>query len=515
MTASLGLANAGVIDSCVLLQDLTGDGVADILTVAEPTSPIAPPELRLAVATAPGQYATKAQPLAALGRVVDCAAGDFSGDNAADLVLVTQNGVRILVNQGGTFVDVTATWLPSSVTATSFGALALFDADRDGRLDVLLAAKQPLPQSADGGACLLADQGYLMCCVAILPNCATQFAGTEQVYTCCDNQLAPSAKYLLHNTGISFTDVTAASGITATGNTQTLTAFDIDRDGWLDVFWGDDLGPHGWYRNLGNSHFAAHTADLGMRPYAHAMGSALGDVDGDHRADLLLSSWGPSILYAGQVDGFADISDGSGLAWLTENAVPWAYAFADFDADGWLDVVNTQSYVAAKGKLIGVGQAIPSDVSIGYHAIGHNSGGAFQKQVLLWPGDAYASFTELALATGDLDGDGDLDLLTQSPPGRLTIWRNDSKGQHWLRVRLNGKTAASVVGAVVQVWKAGAVQERRQQLAGGFGAHDDGVLTFGLGNVATVDQVRVWWPSGMVTELGPVAGGQVVVVAEP
>ena len=252
-----------------------------------------------------------------------------------------------------------------------------------------------------------------------------------------------------------------------------------------------------------------------MRPNAHIMGSVVADFDGDHRDDLLVTDWGPATLYHATAAGFEDASAAWGVWPDTIDTVNWAAFAEDWDRDGSPDYAMTVSSATTPGK---VGQVEDGDSSIflpGYHLVGQNQGGHFAVQKLPWPNGLISDFTSPVGVAGDYDHDGDLDLFFTYGTGEIGVWRNDTpQGNHWLNVHaVDGM--GPVLGALVQVWAQGHVQELQVLAATGWGAKHAPVARFGLGSVEKIDLVRVWWPSGKITDLPAPAIDQDLTVKMP
>ena len=251
--------------------------------------------------------------------------------------------------------------------------------------------------------------------------------------------------------------------------------FDLNRDGWPDFFVGNDFGPISWLSNQGNLSFGKHTTEWGLRPYGHVMGSAVADFDRDGWADVVTADFGPLTLYRGNDHGFVNGSQAAAVQGLTADSVGWALLAEDLDNDGWLDLLSTQSMVGKPGQLGDAVNCKADSLAAGYHVLFHNQGKTFVGKQLPWAAGAMPTVNPTVVAANDYDHDGDLDLAVVSPPDRLQVWRNDTAaGTHWLKVVLSQtESPPDGVGAVVQVWAGQQVQERQLQLTPGFGAHTD------------------------------------------
>lgn len=154
-------------------------------------------------------------------------------------------------------------------------------------------------------------------------------------------------------------------------------------------------------------------------------------------------------------------------------------------------------------------------MAAGYHVVFHNLGGTFDAQKQACPMKTDPSISGTVSVAADVDRDGDLDLLIESSPGILTLWQNDTpEGNHWLEVQPES-TKVALVGALVQVGSNGHVLERSAERRGGYGSHQAQSARFGLGSVAKLELVRIWWPTGHVTELHHVSVDEVLRVQQP
>jgi hypothetical protein len=506
--------------SCLLWQDFNGDAQADLLLIQVP--PVNPPGQPARVVVLPGNglggwKAPVVTNLPNLIQVGDCAPVDFDGDGFADLALASDQGIGVYRNASdGTFIDQSSklTSVPKSAKAMAF-SVAASDADRDGDLDLYAVMTGQLGLVCGTFTCEHADLQYYQCCqVGLKPGCATQLPDKMQTYTCCAAKPQGVPNFLLRNDGEGGFAV-AGKGVEDPNASLSASTFDVDRDGWPDFFLGNDFGPISWLRNQSKLTYEKHTTDWGLRPYGHVMGSVVADFDRDGWADAVTADFGPLTLYRGNAKGFVNDSQAAGVQTLTADSVGWALLAEDLDNDGWLDLVSTQSMVGKPGLL---GEAVnckPDSLVAGVHLLFKNQGKAFAGKPLPWAPGATPTVNPTVVAANDYDLDGDLDLALLSPPDRLQVLRNDTAQGHWLKVVLSQtESPPDGVGALVQVWAGGHVQERQLQVTPGFGAHTAPLLHFGLGGVAKVDQVRVWWPSGRVSLIGQTEVDQELVVSE-
>lgn len=519
---SLGMGvKPALMDPCLLWRDLTGDGKADLLTVEQPASPGAKRYVRLFVAGSGETWQLQSIPLGASGSALDCFAVDWDADGDVDVALTTMSGVRILRNENNMFTDMPSLVSPE-LKGISVNSGAVFDFDRDGDHDVYFARTGEMNLQPGQFACGAADYPYKQCCYGgaqLDAACLAKIEATPiATYTCCQPSALGSSNALLRNDKGSMVDITALADADDFGATLTTAVSDIDRDGWPDLFCGNDFGPLGWFRSLGSSKFEYLSQQVGLRPYGHCMGVGLGDLNSDGHTDLTHSDLGPVTLALGKAGGgWQDAGNSLGTWTLTIDAVAWAQLVADLDSDGWLDLWTTTSMVAQPGKIAAALQSKnPMGLmAAGYDILHHNVGGSFVAQAMPWPNPMEHNVLMTSVAASDWDGDGDLDIATIAASGDLRLLRNTTASGHWLKVGLVPKESAlGGLGTRVQVWAQGYAQEREVQWTAGTGTSGEFTQHIGLGAVTKLDMVVVWWPSGKMQVLGPQGADQKLTLYE-
>jgi hypothetical protein len=197
---------------------------------------------------------------------------------------------------------------------------------------------------------------------------------------------------------------------------------------------------------------------------------------------------------------FEDAAKDARIGHLTLLPLTFGLTWADMDLDGWCDLVLANGHIEPTiTKLKAELQYAQSP------QIFRNLEGRRFAEV-----SAEAGITERTvgrgLAAGDLDGDGDQDLVLTSNGGRPLVLRNDLRsGNHALRIRLRqpGTKNTDALGAVVRVTAGGMTQRRVVRTGGSYLSQGDLTLAFGLGKEARADRVTVRWPDGTEQELGP------------
>jgi len=412
-------------------------------------------------------------------------AADYDNDGDRDLFVTNYDRDTLYRNDGdGTFTDVTEKAGVGS-QLWSVGA-SFFDADGDGLLDLYV------------GGYLVFDPEYRNYFAAEAFPGPLAYRGQKDI--------------LYHNNGDgTFTDVAKEAGVgTTNGRAMGVSAGDVDDDGDSDVFVANDGMENFLYRNRGDGTFeniALRTGTaFGQNGEAtSAMGPEFGDFDSDGLLDLLVPDMRYGCLYRNTGDGFyEEKSAEAGLAAVLGQYTSWSGNLFDFDNDGRLDIfiVNGDAHHLEPEEDIvfrGVGGGRFADVS-------SSSGAALEVK-----GMGRGS------AVGDIDNDGDLDLLVLNLNGPARLLRNDGGNRgNWIMVRTVGTTSnRDGIGARIRVTTGGLTQLRDIRSSSGYLSQSDPRAHFGLGSARTVDKVEVRWPSGRVSTIENTKVNQILTVTEP
>jgi hypothetical protein len=419
--------------------------------------------------------------------------GDINNDGRVDLLLTEYLGARLFLNAGGgKFSDITqAAGLDNSRWST---AAACFDYDRDGWLDLVIGNYldySPTHRCYDSAG--------------LLEYCGPQnFAGT--------------VARLFRNRGpntpggaIAFEDVTVRAGLSrAQGPALGIVCADFDGDRWPDIFITDDGRPNRLFMNQRNGTFTEEAALRGlafnaMGSTAANMGIALGDVNGDGLFDLFVTHLAReqhALWVQGPRGLFLDRSAEFGLvnpAWRGE---AFGDVFADFDHDGWLDLALINGRIARgfdpAPRLTGLAP-FWFPYAQRYQLFLHDGRSRFLDVSLANPPFCGRAAVGRGLAWGDLDNDGDADLLAVCCGGPAQLFRNvASKRGRWLTIRavdpaLGGRDA---YGAEITVVAGGRRWWRLAQPCLSYLVTHDPRVHVGLGNVTAVDSLHMVWPDG-------------------
>ncbi len=416
------------------------------------------------------------------------AAGDFDNDGRVDLYLTRFGRNRMLRNQGdGTFEDVTDR---SDTGDPAWGVPAsFFDYDRDGWLDLFVG-------------------NYLGYALAGHTQCYDRAGAPDY---CAPETSRPHPDVLYRNRGDgTFEDATAAAGLGREfGPALGSATADFDGDGWIDLFVANDQRENQLWMNQGDGAFRnralAAGAALGAGGNAKAdMGVDAGDFDNDGDEDLFVTelSGQGSTLYVN--DGAGLFRDRSAPLGIRAPSLPYTgfgTAWIDVDNDGWLDVVAVNGAVVLNFETFGPDNPFALDQR---NQVFRNRGGAGFEAATGRAGAVFElSEVSRGAAFGDVDNDGDTDVLVANAAGRVRLLLNQiGNRRHWLGLRLvDPETRRDAVGARVAVVRPdGPTLWRRARADGSFASANDPRVLVGLGESAGVSLVRVFWPDGGVEE---------------
>jgi enediyne biosynthesis protein E4 len=277
---------------------------------------------------------------------------------------------------------------------------------------------------------------------------------------------------------------------------------DYDDDGFVDVFVANDSNPNFLYHNLGNGHFestglAAGVAVNGDARAQAGMGADAGDYDGDSRMDLVLTTFAHDryTLYH-NVDGrhFEDASTAAGIAGPTFVRMGWGAAFFDADLDGKLDLFFANGHIfpdvdkfPALAETYRQKNQLLLNLGTRFRDVSERAGAGLQTAAV-----------GRGLAVGDLDNDGDLDLVINNVDGPPTLLENrQATKHHWVAVRVVAAAGNRfAIGAKVTVSGGGTRQVREIRSGGSFLSQNDLRAYFGLGDYAGLVDVEIRMPGG-------------------
>ncbi len=509
--------------------------------------------------------------LGAIGTGV--AIADYDGDGRPDIFVVSKSGLNHLYrNLGGfKFEDVTEkAGVAGPMGAWKQGA-AFADVNNDGRLDLyvcrfgapnLLYINQgngTFTEEAAARGLALNDASNMAA------FCDYDRDGWLDVYVqtnVLDTERRPNGQrdHLYHNNRDgTFTDVTDKAGIFGETQGHAATWWDYDEDGWPDLYVDNDFkDPDQLYRNNRDGTFTNVLNQAVPHTPHSSMGADLGDVNNDGHMDLLVADMAATTRQKDQ-RGMAKIRAGlneeetragtapqimrnalllgtgtgrtleaAELAGLAATDWTWTVRLEDLDLDGRLDAYFTNGMVRELHaqdviqRMMGresmaerrrIMQATP--VLAERHLAFRNLGDLrFEEVGHAWGLDQVG--VGFGAAFGDLDGDGDLDLVYASLDGPVTVCRNDGATGHAVVLDLHGTVSNKFgVGAVVRIETDHGRQMRTLTLARGYLSTSEPIVHFGLGPDTTIPHLTVEWPSGAKQSFENLAADRRYVINEP
>ena len=437
------------------------------------------------------------------GWAIGVSIADYDNDGFDDLYVTCFGPNKLYHNLGnGKFEDVTA---KAGVGDARFSTGAAWgDYDRDGDLDLFVAnyvdfKLDDLPQFGKGELCKYRN----------LP------------VQCGPRGLPGAGDVLYRNNGDgTFTDISQKAKVDDSNGYYGLGIMwtDLDDDGWPDIFVANDTTPNYAYRNNRDGTFTEMGLALGVALDENGkeqacMGISIGDYDRDGRLDLIVTNFADeyNTIYHKNADGtFADLTRATKTAESSLPYIGWGVKLFDYDNDGWLDlfVANGHVYPQVEG-------AYP--------------GGMYRQRPLLYRNLHDGTFTEITIpvlmerrvgrgvAFGDLDEDGDIDLIINDLDGPPMLLRNDGGAQagNWIGLKLAGTTSnRNAIGARVRLKAGGLTQVDEIHDGDSYLSHSDRRLHFGLGNASSVDEVEIQWPSGKIEKLAKLPVNRILTIVE-
>ncbi|HQR38693.1 MAG TPA: CRTAC1 family protein [Blastocatellia bacterium] len=430
---------------------------------------------------------TEASGAGDIGYGQGCAFGDVDNDGDVDIYCANVGPNRLYLNNGnGTFTDVTAragVGDPGWSTSCAFA-----DYDGDGYLDLYVV--NYLEYSFDKNVLCGARNNPEYCGPDAYPG-------------------APDVLY--HNNGDgTFTDVTRKAGVSiddpAQGKGLGIVWFDYDDDGDPDAFIANDSTASFLFRNNGDGTFRNVAVEAGCafneRGMTEAgMGVDAGDVDRDGRLDIFVTHLNneTNTLYRNLGSGaFEDYTAASGAGPPSLPMVGFGTGLLDFDNDGDLDVFVTNGRISRdptprdpSSPYSQPAQLLENNGAGRFADVSSKSGAFFQT---VWVGRG--------TAFGDIDNDGDVDVLVMNNNQRAVLLKNEVGSQkHWITLKVLDRRNRDAIGARVTVTAGDLVQVAEVRAGASYESQNDTRLHFGLGDHATVDRIQVRWRDGHVSDV--------------
>ena len=364
---------------------------------------------------------------------------------------------------------------------------------------------------------------------------------------------------LYRNDNGKFIDVTRSSGISNNVSYGlSVSASDFNNDGWMDLYVANDYAePDFMYYNNGDGTFTNVINENLKHITQLSMGSDTGDVNNDGLVDLITTDMTPEDHYRSKTnmasmssEAFKELVDsgahrqymanslqintGKGtffdvanMAGIASTDWSWASLLVDLDNDGYKDIVISNGIKkdvdnndfrntlidldsdTSVQELFELSQKAPS-VPISNYAFRNNGNLEFEKVSKPWGFDT-PSFSS-GMAYGDLDNDGDLDLVLNNMEAKAFVYENKATG-NFLKINLQGPENNKYgIGVKAKIYYGDNLQVSEHILTKGFISSVEPGLFFGLGKETMIDRVEVFWPEGKQNILTNVQANQFLTI---
>jgi hypothetical protein len=421
------------------------------------------------------------------------AVGDIDGDGWPDM-FVSNFGPDVLYRNRG---DGTFETVPDGPSIDGWSTAAvIFDADQDGDEDLFLG-------------------GYVDCTLEEVLG-----AEPELEWEGLDVMIGPFgleglANEFFDNLGpddegtVTFAKVTEERGLEDVGlfYTFAIAALDLDGDLDLDLYAANDSNPNYLYENDGGRFrevglWSGAALDAMGNPQA-GMGLATGDLDADGKPDLLVTNFSKDVttFYRNLGDFlFEDITRDLGIGQPTFFRLSWGSELIDFDLDSDLDLFISNGHIypqAARAPKSGTTfkqqNLLLENTGKSFVDVSDDAGGGFE-----------ITESSRGVAAGDIDHDGDVDMVVWNTDAPPTLLQNKSeRAGSWLLLDAPGAMVAKVEAG-------GRAQYRHRVIGASYVSVDDQRLHFGLGQVKAVDRLELTWPDGSRTVFQGLPAGRVI-----
>ena len=439
--------------------------------------------------------------------------GDYDDDGWEDILVTGVGGNRLYHNQQGKFSDVTEAAGVQGSPEDWTTCAAWFDYDHDGRLDLYV-----------GNYVLWSRERDL--------RIAYSLTGVGRAFG-QPKDFTGMFSYLYHNEGDGkFKDVSQAAGLhinnpntpVAEGKALGVSLIDFNRDGWLDLIVANDTVRNYLFVNQKNGTFREEgipmgiafdrngeaTGAMGIDAACFRNGDVLGVVIGNFANE-------PCSLYVSSAgEPFLDEAMSSGLGPVSKLSLTFGTFFADLDLDGRMEVVCANGHLESE-----ISKVQPNQQYAQAPLYFWNAGSKGGTELVKLDGEqvgksAVEPMVGRGAAYGDLDGDGDLDIVLVANGGAPRVLRNEQhSGNHWLRVKLQGKAGnRDAIGAQVRLTSAAGQQTRCVTATRSYLSQCELPLTFGLGSTNEPATIEVQWPNGTTQKVENLALDQTHLITE-
>jgi enediyne biosynthesis protein E4 len=426
-------------------------------------------------------------------------AADYDNDGNVDIFVTCLDQDHLYHNNGnGTFTDVSD---QSGIKDDEFGTSSTwFDYDKDGLLDLYVCNYVKWTKETD-----------LFCTLD----------GVNKSY-CTPESYPGTSPHLYRNEGDGkFSDVTKKAGLyDASSKALGVVAFDYDMDGWQDLFVANDTQPNKLYRNNKDGTFSDKAVLSGVA-FSEAgvaragMGVDAADFTNSGYPGIIVGNFSNEMigLYHNEGTGlFIDEAPATAVGQDSILTLTFGTFFFDFDLDGKTDIFAANGHV--HDDISKVQQTVTYAQSPHlFHNLGNHRFALVTKRV---GGGLQKAIVARGAAYGDIDNDGDLDILISTNGGAAVLFRNEGTANNYLKLKLVGtKSNRDAIGARVVVHMSDKNKKWQQVKSGmSYCSQSELPLTFGLGRLTSVPKIEIFWPSGKTQLLQNVSAGKMLTVRE-
>ena len=425
---------------------------------------------------------------------------DYDNDGDDDFFLTTVYKNMLFKNDRGYFVDVSKESGLFNESAWSTSAM-FFDADNDGWSDLYVGSYVDWTPASD-----------LTC----------MYEG-EKVF-CTPQEYIGRSSYYYHNNGDgTFTERTREAGFltgvdTTADKTLGLAALDFNKDGWIDLTTGNDTENDMLFENQGDGTFKEIGLQSGIAVSKNGvaragMGLDTGVVDSTGKVSIFVGNFSDETVsvfrYLGNSQ-FLDRASASRIGFPSTTTLTFGLVLLDVDSDTDLDLLTANGHVLVHINKISEAVTFKQPPQLYLN----RGDGVFDNHVSE-EGPLATPMVARGLTYADYDRDGDLDVLFVENGGPAYLWRNDTKGGGYLRIKAQGVSSnKDALGTRIEALVDGLTMERWVQTGASFLTSAEKTVTFGLGNNESVDTLRIHWPAGSVDEFTNVQKNQEIVIVE-
>jgi hypothetical protein len=288
----------------------------------------------------------------------------------------------------------------------------------------------------------------------------------------------------------------------------------------------NDNAPNMLFHNLGGKKFQEVALQTGVAfpesgAYISGMGADFRDVDNDGYDDIWMTGFEgdtfPLFKNRGAAGDFTEITAVSGVAAITRSMFGWSNGIADFDNDGWKDLLAVRGH--ALDNIAEMSLRAPEEPNTVLRNLGKmgTTGNVKFQDVSAGAGAGFLiPAPHRGMAFGDVDNDGRIDAVVSVLNGKAQYFHNTSQnGNHWILLRLVGVESNRMgLGAQVRISTDGGVQYNHATTSTGYACSSDPRVHFGLGQSKVVKEIDITWPSRIHQTLHNVPADQILTVTE-